>query len=303
MRVTNHNKRVPLSKHNDRNFDLSTARHIDPYRTKYNAYWTCYGDDVTFAEAEERAYDTLFKNGLDASNKRHMANRHPERVRDMAAYMVSKQTCPEEVLYYIGSKQDTDKPNAQTLWNITMQLLKWQRKTYPQCRILDLALHQDEQGAPHIHVRQVWIGHDRDGNAIVSQTKALREMGVERPDPNEKQGRFNNPKQTFTAAVRSKYIALCTEQGLDVDIIPRETSQSGLAHLDYQAQQARQEVKQLKQAVVAMQRQKEQLQQDLEWYKRGSVLRVLDPDFAERQNREIRQHLKISRNVEETLDR
>lgn len=300
MRITNHNKRVPSARHNDRNFDLSTAKHIDPSRTKYNAYWTCYGSNTPFAEAEERAYNTLFTDGLNASNKRHIANRHPERVRNMAAYMESKQTCPEEVLYYIGSKQDTDKPNAQTLWNITMQLLKWQRKTYPQCRILDLALHQDEQGAPHIHVRQVWIGHDRDGNNIVSQTKALREMGIERPYPGEKQGRYNNPKQTFTAAVRAKYMALCMEQGLDVDIIPQETSKSGLAHLDYQAQQARQEVKQLKQAVATMQRQKEQLQQDLEWYKRGSVLRVLDPDFAERQNREIRQHLKDTKDV---LDR
>lgn len=299
MRVTNHNKRVPSARHNDRNFDIEHANHIDPTKVAQNRYWACY-KDCTFEHAERVAYSALFTAGLNAANERHLKNRHPDHVRDMDAYRTSKQTCPEETLYYIGNKQNLDRPDPGVLWGITLELLKWQQRTYPQCKILDVALHMDEQGAPHIHVRQVWIGHDRDGNAVVSQTKALREMGVERPNPNEKQGRFNNPKQTFTAAVRSKYMALCMEHGLDVDIIPQETSKSGLAHLDYQAQQARQEVKQLKQAVAAMQRQKEQLQQDLEWYKRGSVLRVLDPDFADRQNREIQQHLKDTKDI---LDR
>lgn len=299
MRVTTHNKRVPSARHNDRNFDIRHASHIEPTKVIQNRYWACY-KDCTFEEAECAAYNALFTAGLDAANARHIKNRHPDHVRDMDAYRTSKQTCPEETLYCIGNKQDVDKPNPDVLWKTTLQLLAWQQKTYPQCRILDAAMHLDEQGAPHVHVRQVWVGHDRDGNKVVSQTKALREMGVERPDPSEKQGRFNNPKQTFTAAVRSKYMALCMEQGLNVDIIPREASQSGLAHLDYQAQQAKQEVARLKQAIAAMQQQKEQLQQDLEWYRRGSVLRVLDPDFAERQNREIRQHLKDAKDV---LDR
>lgn len=299
MRVTNHNKRVPSARHNDRNFDIEHANHIDPTKVAQNRYWACY-KDCTFEHAERVAYSTLFTAGLDAANERHLKNRHPDHVRDMDAYRTSKQTCPEETLYYIGNRQNLDRPDPNALWGITLELLKWQQRTYPQCRILNAAMHVDEQGAPHIHVRQVWIGHDRDGNAVVSQTKALREMGVERPNPSEKQGRFNNPKQTFTETVRSKYMALCMEHGLDVDIIPRETSKSGLAHLDYQAQQAREELARVKAQIKALQDSKAQLQQDVRWLAEASTLRHLDPDWAKEQDARIREHLQ---DAKDCLDR
>lgn len=299
MRVTNHNKRVPSARHNDRNFDIEHANHIDPTKVAQNRYWACY-KDCTFEHAERVAYSTLFTAGLDAANERHLKNRHPDHVRDMDAYRTSKQTCPEETLYYIGNKQNLDRPDPGVLWGITLELLKWQQRTYPQCKILDVALHQDEQGAPHIHVRQVWIGHDRDGNAIVSQTKALREMGVERPDPGEKQGRFNNPKQTFTAAVRAKYMALAMEHGLDVDILPVDASKSGVDHLTYQARKAQEELVRTQAQIKALQRSKEQLQTDVDWLIRGSGLRTLDPDWAREQDARIREHLQ---DAKDCLDR
>lgn len=299
MRITNHNMRVPSARHNDRDFDVTHASHIEPTKVSQNRYWACC-KDCTFAEAERIAYIKLFTAGLDAANGRHLKNRHPDHVRDMDAYRASKQTCPEETLYYIGNKQDVDKPDPDMLWGITLKLLRWQQQTYPQCKILDAALHVDEQGAPHVHVRQVWVAHDRDGNNIVSQTKALREMGIERPYPEEKQGRFNNPKQTFTAAVRSKYMALAMEHGLDVDILPRDASKSGVDHLTYQARKAQEELARTQAQIKALQRSKEQLKADVDWLIRGSGLRALDQDWAREQDARIREHLQDARDC---LDR
>lgn len=299
MRVTNHNMRVPSARHNDRDFDVAHAHHIEPAKVKQNRYWACY-KDCTFEEAERIAYSKLFTAGLDAANSRHLKNRHPDHVRDMDTYRTSKQTCPEETLYYVGNKQDLDRPDPDMLWGITLKLLHWQQQTYPQCKILDIALHMDEQGAPHVHARQVWIAHDHDGNNIVSQTKALREMGVERPYPGEKQGRYNNPKQTFTAAVRSKYMALAMEHGLDVDILPRDASKSGVDHLTYQARKAQEELARTQAQIKALQRSKEQLQTDVDWLVRGSGLRALDPDWAREQDTRIREHLQ---DAKDCLDR
>ncbi len=56
MRLTKHNGRKNKSgvyrvKHNDRNFDLDKAEHIDKEKTKDNVYWHCYGEEkLTFEE-------------------------------------------------------------------------------------------------------------------------------------------------------------------------------------------------------------------------------------------------------------
>lgn len=240
MRVTTHNGRAGKdgsysSKHNDRNFDLKKAPHIHADMTSQNKEWKCIAKASSFEECEKIAYEILFRKSLDARNARYIEQRHPERCKTMDAYRTDKRTCPEETLLYIGNAAKTVDPNV--LWDICTELISWESTKYPNVRILDVALHVDEDGAPHLHERKVWVAHNDDGDLQVGQAAALREMGVQAPNPNAGLNRHNNPKMTYTADVRAKMIELCQARGLDITVEPREPSQSGLSLLEYKTKE------------------------------------------------------------------
>ena len=102
----------------------------------------------------------------------------------------------------------------------------------------------DEEGAPHFHLRQVYVAHDRDGHAIASKDKALKEMGINLPDPSLLAGRANNRKMTYTSICRARLQELARASGLEIETEPREVSRSGRRLADYQAEQARQRAEQ-----------------------------------------------------------
>lgn len=79
MKVTIHNGRtgkegVYNPKHNDRNFDLSNAEHIDPERTKNNWYWNCFDNpNMSFEEVERNFYEEHCAAHLKAQNERYIS--------------------------------------------------------------------------------------------------------------------------------------------------------------------------------------------------------------------------------------
>lgn len=241
MRATIHNGRTGKdgaynTKHNDRQFDIRNAEHIDPERVKNNRYWNWTGNPETTFEAAERAfYEKHIRRHLDAQNARYRAQRHAERAKTMDEYRKSPQTCPEEVILQIGKLGDTIP--ADMMARIIQEQINWEQKTFPGVRVLDVALHMDEQGAPHIHERRAWIYTDRDGNLAISQNKALEQMGVELPNPDKPRGRFNNRKQTFSRMCREHLLQICREHGLEIEEIPQEKSKSGLSHVAYMTRQ------------------------------------------------------------------
>lgn len=242
MRATIHNGRTGKdgaynTKHNDRQFDIRNAEHIDPKRVKNNRYWNWTGNPETTFEAAERAfYEKHIRRHLDAQNARYRAQRHAERAKTMDEYRKSPQTCPEEVILQIGKLGDTIP--ADMMARIIQEQINWEQKTFPGVRVLDVALHMDEQGAPHIHERRAWIYTDRDGNLAISQNKALEQMGVELPNPDKPRGRFNNRKQTFSRMCREHLLQICREHGLEIEEIPQEKSRSGRTLEDYKADEA-----------------------------------------------------------------
>ena len=242
MRATIHNGRTGKdgaynTKHNDRQFDIRNAEHIDPERVKNNRYWNWTGNPETTFEAAERAfYEKHIRRHLDAQNARYRAQRHAERAKTMDEYRKSPQTCPEEVILQIGKLGDTIP--ADMMARIIQEQINWEQKTFPGVRVLDVALHMDEQGAPHIHERRAWIYTDRDGNLAISQNKALEQMGVELPNPNKPRSRFNNRKMTFSRICREHLLQICREHGLEIEDIPQEKSKSGRTLEDYQAGEA-----------------------------------------------------------------
>lgn len=241
MRATIHNGRTShlgafTPRHNDRNFNISHAEHIDPERVKDNRYWNWTGKEITFEAAEVAFYEKHIRQHLDAQNTRYRAQRHAERVKTMDEYRKSPQTCPEEVILQIGKLGDTIP--ADMMARIIQEQINWEQKQFPGVKVLNVALHMDEQGAPHIHERRAWVYTDKDGNFAISQSKSLEQMGVELPNPNKPRGRFNNRKQTFSRMCREHLLQICREHGLEIEEIPQEKSRSGRTLEDYQAGEA-----------------------------------------------------------------
>lgn len=241
MRATIHNGRTShlgafTPRHNDRNFNISHAEHINPERVKNNRYWNWTGNpETTFEAAEAAFYEKHIRQHLDAQNARYRAQRHAERTKTLDEYRRSPQTCPEEVILQIGKLGDTIP--ADMMARIIQEQINWEQKTFPGVKVLDVALHMDEQGAPHIHERRAWVYTDKDGNLAISQNKSLEQMGVELPNPDRPRGRFNNRKQVFSQMCREHLLQICREHGLEIEEIPQEKSQSGLSHITYMTRQ------------------------------------------------------------------
>lgn len=242
MRATIHNGRTSslgafTPKHNDRNFNINHAEHINPERVKLNRYWNWTGNpETTFEAAEIAFYEKHIRKHLDAQNARYKAQRHAERAKTMDEYRRSPQTCPEEVILMIGKAGDTIP--ADMMARIIQEQINWEQERFPGVKVLDVALHMDEQGAPHIHERRAWVYTDKDGNLAISQNKSLEQMGVELPNPNKPQSRFNNRKMTFSRICREHLLQICREHGLEIEDIPQEKSKSGRTLEDYQAGEA-----------------------------------------------------------------
>lgn len=241
MRATIHNGRTGKdgaynTKHNDRQFDIRNAEHIDPERVQNNRYWNWTGKKITFEEAEIAFYEKHIRRHLDAQNARYKAQRHAERAKTMDEYRRSPQTCPEEVILQIGKLGDTIP--ADMMARIIQEQINWEQKTFPGVKVLNVALHMDEQGAPHIHERRAWVYTDKNGNFAISQNKALEQMGVELPNPNKPRSRFNNRKMSFSRMCREHLLQICREHGLEIEEIPQEKSRSGRTLEDYQAGEA-----------------------------------------------------------------
>lgn len=242
MRATIHNGRTSnlgafTPKHNDRNFNINHAEHINPERVRLNRYWNWTGNpETTFEAAEIAFYEKHISAHLEAQNARYRAQRHAERAKTMDEYRKSPQTCPEEVILMIGKAGDTIP--ADMMARIIQEQINWEQKQFPGLKVLNVALHMDEQGAPHIHERRAWVYTDRDGNLAISQNKSLEQMGVELPNPDKPRGRFNNRKQTFSRMCREHLLQICREHGLEIEEIPQEKSRSGRTLEDYQAGEA-----------------------------------------------------------------
>ena len=274
-RVTTHNARkgkdgVFNPNHNDRMFD-SAAEHINKEKSKNNLYWRMQGaSKLTFEEAEQKFYNEHFQDGLDKINAKHEKSRHTDRMKTMDEYRKSEKTCPEETLFYIGDR--TQPIDRKTFKAIINEQIAWEAKTFPQVATLDVALHVDEEdenhvpSADHVHKRSVWIAHDENGNLIVNQNKALKEMGIERPDPSKPENRFNNAKITYTKMVRQHFIDLCKSYGIEIIEEPREKSKSGLSMEKYKSQQITKELeeksKQISEQQQNLEDQKKQISED-----------------------------------------
>lgn len=173
------------ARHNDRDFPTENTPHIDPEKTPQNIYWHRYQNkhpEMSFEDAERKFYEENFREGLDAQNKRY--GYHKERHKSMDELRQQRRTSPEEMIFQIGNAK-VGQPSLSKINNAFVKFQNWHRKAYPQIKLLDYALHADEFSM-HIQSRQIYIGHDKDGNKIPNQNRCLAEMGISLPSQTRK---------------------------------------------------------------------------------------------------------------------
>lgn len=262
-RVTIHNARkgkngVFSASHNDRQYSS-----YDKDKSK-NREWRRY-KNMTFEEAEAKFYEEHFSQGLEKRNSKHIKSRHHKRVQTMDDYRKSAKTCPEETLFYIGNKDNM--ADDDDLWNIVIEQLSWEQKTFPQAKILNCALHREENGAWHVHSRKVYMCHDEDGNLIVGQEKALNEMGIYAQKPGEKIGRYNNAKMTYSKMIREHFIELCKQHGYEIIEEPKDASKTGLSIWEYIRQDEQEKLQEQQAENEKLKAENEELKKQIEMQK------------------------------------
>lgn len=213
------------SKHDDRNFDVEKANNIDPELTPGNHYWSLY-EGYTFEEAEVKFYEENFSEQLQETNDKYIANGHPERCKDMAAWKKIRQHAPEESLFQIGDKHNTgihvDSLTLFKCFNLFIaEANKWNREHGNPFTVLNHSLHVDEPSCPpHIHTRKAWHYKAEDGTLRVGQERALEMAGVELPHPDKPLGRYNNRKMTYDAMMRQKWLDILESYNIEVEREP-----------------------------------------------------------------------------------
>lgn len=234
MRASRHNGRAGKNgtynpKHNDREFDVGKSEEINSEMTPYNVYWNCVNQEAvchkdrgdnwhSFTEVEKAAYEILYKDYLDGQNTRHIAGRHKERCRTMDDLRENRKTCPEETIYQIGNINGSVDYNV--LLDVTAEFLKTIQERYgSHVHVLNWALHVDES-TPHIHERHVFDVINKYGERQPKQEQALRELGFELPDPNKKEGKYNNRKMSYDAECRRLFIEICKKHGIEIEEEP-----------------------------------------------------------------------------------
>lgn len=143
----------------------------------------------------------------------------------------------------IGNRDEHLPP--KTLRAICEKLKDWEESTVSGLKVLDMALHVDEEGAPHIHMRKAWIYRDENGIESIAQSKTLQAAGIPLPHPDKPAGRHNNRKQVFSAMERQALYEICQEYGIEslLELQPRERSRSGREFEDYKASKAEERAK------------------------------------------------------------
>ena len=248
------NGKVYNANHNTKSETRAQERHIDHDRTEQNINFQFTNDGQVHRcgsfdakEFELSRYEYLYGAGQEAKNARYIQDGHPERCKTVADIYTSRRTAPLETIIQLGSR-DTEidpKERKDKLISAAFALVDNLRKRWgDNLHLLDLSIHLDE-GVPHIHTRMTFSALDKFGQQVPNQAQAFEAMGIQRPDPAAKEGKYNCPLITFSEAIRSEFYDLCEQRGIQIDRDVKAPSQKHLSVLEYKCQQMGEEVRTL----------------------------------------------------------
>lgn len=231
-----------------------------PKNADKNEYWDYqqWGTE-SFSQSEKMLYKYAFGDFVKTHNEKCKKRRQYARCTTIDEYR--EKHPPEETLLYIGTK-NVNPEKLKAVFEDFRQWIKTECNT-DTCGIelLNAALHMDE-ATPHIHFRKVYWYTDKDGNAQISQTKALAGLGYERPDKTKKEGRYNNAKMTFDKKCREKLFEFAKAHGVELATEPLPKNEVGLSIDEYrEREQTRESWKEEQKTLCA---EKEKLKQAIE---------------------------------------
>ena len=248
MKATVRNGRATASgkvynaNHNTKTETRNQERHIDHSRTdqNINLQFTAEGRVRRCGSFDAKAfelsrYEELYGTGQEAKNARYIADGHPERCKSVADIYASRRTAPLETIIQLGSR-DTDidpQERKEKLMAATAELIDGLQKRWgDNLHLLDLAIHLDE-GVAHCHLRMTFSALDKFGQRVPNQSQAFEAMGIQRPDPTAKEGKYNCPLITFSEIIRTQFYDLCEKRGIVIDREVKNPSQKHLSVLEY----------------------------------------------------------------------
>ena len=274
MKATVRNGRATASgkvynaNHNTRAETRAQERHIDHERTEQNInlQFTAEGKVRNCGSFDAKAfelsrYEELYGPGQEAKNARYIADGHPERCKSVADIYASRRTAPLETILQIGSR-DTDidpKERKELLMGATVELIdRLQKRWGDNLHITCCSWHNDE-AVCHCHLRMTFSHVDRFGFRIPNQSQAFEAMGIQRPDPTAKEGKYNCPLITFSEILRTEFYDLCEKRGIIIDREVKNPSQKHLSVLEYKCQQLEAEAVKQAQSIEASQAEIEEV--------------------------------------------
>ena len=254
--------------HNTRAETRAQERHIDHERTEQNInlQFTAEGKVRNCGSFDAKAfelsrYEELYGPGQEAKNARYIADGHPERCKSVADIYASRRTAPLETILQIGSR-DTDidpKERKELLMGATVELIdRLQKRWGDNLHITCCSWHNDE-AVCHCHLRMTFSHVDRFGFRVPNQSQAFEAMGIQRPDPTAKEGKYNCPLITFSEILRTEFYDLCEKRGIIIDREVKNPSQKHLSVLEYKCQQLEAEAVKQAQAIEAAQAEIEEV--------------------------------------------
>ena len=265
MRLSSHmsRKNAGPAEHNSRTNFKGESLNIDADKSQNNYYWNCITgtkEHLSFKKVEEEYYKENYTSMLDARNENYKKNRHPENCRTMEQYMRGDKTKPEEHIIQVGDMNNTI--TKKQLHEVLVDYYKWHTKTFPNVKFLDIAIHVDEEGAPHIHMRRVWECKGKYGKEIC-ESKALKEMGIKRPDPKKKEGKNNNAKMTYTKMVRDELLNICKVHGIDIETEVKDGNAKHLQPAEYKLKKVKEEIEEIYRDMTEQQLKNKELEQQI----------------------------------------
>ena len=311
MKATVRNGRATASgkvynaNHNTKTETRNQERHIDHSRTdqNINLQFTAEGRVRRCGSFDAKAfelsrYEELYGTGQEAKNARYIADGHPERCKSVADIYASRRTAPLETIIQLGSR-DTDidsQERKEKLMAATAELIdSLQKRWGDNLHLLDLAIHLDE-GVAHCHLRMTFSALDKFGQRVPNQSQAFEAMGIQRPDPTAKEGKYNCPLITFSEIIRTQFYDLCEKRGIVIDREVKNPSQKHLSVLEYKC-------KRMEEVVDILTTQKQELEAVATEQAQMIVLAKAEIEQVRTERDTLRDRNGITRSIQESLER
>ena len=309
MKATVRNGRATASgkvynaNHNTKTETRNQERHIDHSRTdqNINLQFTAEGRVRRCGSFDAKAfelsrYEELYGTGQEAKNARYIADGHPERCKSVADIYASRRTAPLETIIQLGSR-DTDidpQERKEKLMAATVELIDGLQKRWgDNLHLLDLAIHLDE-GVAHCHLRMTFSALDKFGQRVPNQSQAFEAMGIQRPDPTAKEGKYNCPLITFSEIIRTQFYDLCEKRGIVIDREVKNPSQKHLSVLEYKC-------KKMEEVVDILTTQKKELEAVATEQAQMIVVAKAEIEQVRTERDTLRDQNSITRTIQEAL--